>query len=570
MEDAADDGFREKYRSVLKEQERMEKQFNLQLDAMRKTLAHLSMAAHGLDERLDRSMSALKESFKLGPGGKIIENMNLVQQAAVEFDRERHAHGEQSAANIRKLVLQLAELKIDPVIKDSLQSFASGLQRRMDIQRNYPDILEELRKLQAMALDAASHPSGGFWQRLKPGKTLDTEDEESSELAAEETDLTPDGAADIETSESIGRFNPGSEDDYEVVAQRIAQTLENLVSRISPNDLVRHKIDIVRLRIQRGMDWYALAVTLEDIRDILLLRYLQNDKEFSDYLKRVNEQLHGISEALGLATEHDKALRKASEKLTSTVSDRVTQLRDDVKNSKNLDTLKGAVNGHLSTIQGALGEFQINSTVADKLAEQLQMLVSRVHEAEEESQKTKKMLEEERYRATHDTLTGLPNREAYNERAFHEFQRFKRYCRPLTMAVCDIDHFKSINDTYGHQAGDKILKLIAKLISTRLRKVDFVARYGGEEFVMLMPETPIHQALKVLDKVRMVIAKTPFKFKGSPVTITISFGLAGFTPEDTVESVFERADLSLYKAKRQGRNRCVISDEDDQVREPEG
>ena len=555
--------------------------------ALRKTITHLSAAAQGLDKQLDASLILLKEKMRGATGQQVMEQMERVQAAAKEYEHSRQGASISAAKHISGMTNQLGELKIPGKIKDSLQSFNKGLKRRLESQRNYPDVLLELKKLQELAITEAANPPTGLWQRMKGGTTLASESESASkpgeraakpergattaadepieefepvevELSPQEGELIPAGQEMLQEAQ----FKAGDEENYERVANRIARTLENLVSRIEPNDVVRHKIDIVQLRIQRGMDWYVLAVTLEDIRDILLLRYLQNDQEFSAYLKRVNDELQSISQALGLASESELRQREMSDNLSNAVSDQVDKMRDNMEKSKNIDELKTAVTDHLAIIHGALGDYTAAKQSSQSLTDQLKSLINKVESIEEESQKTKEMLEEERYRATHDPLTELPNREAYNERAFHELQRFKRYCRPLTLSVCDVDHFKKINDTYGHQAGDKVLRLIAKLISTRLRKVDFVARYGGEEFVMLMPETPTDQALTVLDKVRAVIGKTPFKFKGSPVQITISFGLASFGPEDSVESVFERADKALYQAKDQGRNRCVIAEGD--------
>ncbi len=593
--------YREKYRRAIAEQERIEKQFKFQLDALKKTITHLSSAAQGLDKQLDASLILLKEKMRGASGQQVFEQMERVQSAATNFEHSRHVTAMNAAKQVGAMTDQLAELKIPPQLKTSLGSFSKGLKKRLDAYRNYPDVIQELKKLQEIALEEAANPPSSFWQRMKGGKTLASPEEavpeqvepeqitesgeksESGELEEREigqlepqfeevdTEIAPkEGelitAHEEDTTKAL--FNAGDEDSYQQVSQRIARTLENLVSRIEPNDVVRHKIDIVQLRIQRGMDWYVLAVTLEDIRDILLLRYLQNDQEFSEYLKRVNQELKAISDALGLASESEETNRANSEKFSNTVSDQVDKMRNNMENTTSIDDLKMAVTDHLAVIQGALGDYHSNKSTTASLTDQLRSLVQKVESVESESEKTKELLEEERYRATHDPLTELPNREAYNERAFHELQRFKRYCRPLTLAVCDIDRFKSINDTYGHQAGDKVLTLIAKLISTRLRKVDFVARYGGEEFVMLMPETPKSQALTVLDKVRAVIGKTPFKFKGNPVSITISFGLASFSAEDSVESVFERADKALYQAKDEGRNRCIIAEEDHD--EPDG
>jgi diguanylate cyclase len=120
----------------------------------------------------------------------------------------------------------------------------------------------------------------------------------------------------------------------------------------------------------------------------------------------------------------------------------------------------------------------------------------------------------------------------------------------------DIDFFKQVNDSYDHKAGDRVLQLIAKEIKSQLRNTDFAARFGGEEFTLLFPETRPDDALVVMDKLRAHISALPFHFEGNRVTITFSAGLAAFAPDDTEETVFERADRALYSAKDGGRN-CV-------------
>jgi diguanylate cyclase len=197
---------------------------------------------------------------------------------------------------------------------------------------------------------------------------------------------------------------------------------------------------------------------------------------------------------------------------------------------------------------------------ASSLAKQLDALVAQVKTMEEASTEAAQQLEEQRQKALRDVLTQLPNRDAYQQRLELEQERWLRYQRPLTLVVCDVDHFKRVNDNFGHQAGDKVLRIIAKTLSTRLRKTDFVGRYGGEEFVLLMPETDGDAALQVSEGVREAIANCPFHFKEQQLAITMSFGLAAFYPNDQGEEVFARADKALYAAKEQGRNRCIVAE----------
>ena len=126
------------------------------------------------------------------------------------------------------------------------------------------------------------------------------------------------------------------------------------------------------------------------------------------------------------------------------------------------------------------------------------------------------------------------------------------------MVLADVDHFKSINDNYGHSAGDKTLKVIAKTLKLNLRETDFIARYGGEEFIILFPETSLAELEVPLNALREKIRKIPFKFKNVSVPITISFGATQFVTKDTSRSAFDRADEALYEAKRSGRDKVIL------------
>jgi diguanylate cyclase len=176
-----------------------------------------------------------------------------------------------------------------------------------------------------------------------------------------------------------------------------------------------------------------------------------------------------------------------------------------------------------------------------------------------ETEQLKEQVRKKQEEATHDPLTGVANRLAYNQKIESEIARNKRYQSPLTLMVWDIDKFKSINDSYGHAAGDKVLKVIAKLLSSNIRETDFVARFGGEEFVIVMPETEINAAEGVAEKLRTTIENSEFHFRGKRVVITASCGIAEIKHNETEEQLFQRADDALYEAKDSGRNCYVIA-----------
>jgi len=158
--------------------------------------------------------------------------------------------------------------------------------------------------------------------------------------------------------------------------------------------------------------------------------------------------------------------------------------------------------------------------------------------------------------ATTDALTGLINRREFDKRMIEEFSRSKRHKSPLCLALFDIDFFKKINDTYGHNTGDTILKELARLISSNTRNCDVAARYGGEEFALILPETAQLEAYELVDRLREIVEKELFNKTQRPIKFTISVGvgqldLADRSPIDFIE----RTDKALYAAKQSGRNR---------------
>jgi two-component system, cell cycle response regulator len=179
-------------------------------------------------------------------------------------------------------------------------------------------------------------------------------------------------------------------------------------------------------------------------------------------------------------------------------------------------------------------------------------------------QSLKQANEEIRALSFTDPLTGLYNRGYLNEHLPREINRSLRYGHPLHIIMCDIDRFKVVNDTYGHQAGDEVLKSFAELMTSSVRqKVDWVARYGGEEFVMVLPETDALGAETVSERLRDAIEKKRFDARGKSIRITASFGVSGFRPDPSHRSLspdtlLMEADHSLLQAKQAGRNHVKI------------
>lgn len=170
-----------------------------------------------------------------------------------------------------------------------------------------------------------------------------------------------------------------------------------------------------------------------------------------------------------------------------------------------------------------------------------------------------RLYEEVQRLAGTDELTGLHNRRYFFELAEHEFDRAQRYARPLSAIMIDIDHFKQVNDTYGHAVGDQVLRAVAERCRCNLREVDVLGRYGGEEFVVLLPETELEAARQAAERLRRQVGQTSISTDQAPVTITLSLGVATLGAECAdLAGLLECADQMLYAAKQAGRNRVYV------------
>jgi len=158
----------------------------------------------------------------------------------------------------------------------------------------------------------------------------------------------------------------------------------------------------------------------------------------------------------------------------------------------------------------------------------------------------------------HDGLTGVHNRRYLDHRLDVELERFRRYGRPLSVLLLDVDHFKAVNDRHGHTVGDVVLKGVAAALVARVRKSDLVARYGGEEFCCLLPETPREGALREAERLREAVAAVRHAGAEGELSVTVSIGVAEAATGDAAEVLLRRADAGLYEAKRTGRNRVVV------------
>jgi two-component system, sensor histidine kinase LadS len=212
----------------------------------------------------------------------------------------------------------------------------------------------------------------------------------------------------------------------------------------------------------------------------------------------------------------------------------------------------------------AVSFFTANSVLIGMALESILLslaLASRIRELMLKKEYYKKGRQRYQELSITDALTGLFNKRYMVSKLASEADHAFRMDQPLSVIMMDLDDFKKVNDTYGHSAGDDILRALGLTIRDFIRKTDTACRYGGEEFVLIMPGTDMEKALMVAERIRRAMSEKSYRPEGNqPLSVTISLGLARLRPDETVYSLMDRADKGLYRAKNEGKNRTVVMD----------
>lgn len=341
-----------------------------------------------------------------------------------------------------------------------------------------------------------------------------------------------------------------------------AGLLKRMLGQLRLEPPLAQEIEALGDRLPGATDKDALGGVADALAELINRQQQQLARErlgMESLLAQVDSRLDEF--ATYLLQDRDARVdeRASRSELSTRISSEVDSLGRQTRQATELEQLKTQVSTRLSAIDTHVQDYRSREEQrVAKLEERGAAMRLRIDELERETSQLRQSLQAEQQIASTDPLTRIPNRLAYQQALSEEISRFRRFDRPLTLAVWDIDAFKSINDTYGHKAGDKVLFAVAQVLRKHLRSSDFVARVGGEEFVSLLPGAELAQAQRVCEELRRKISAIGFHFGGTPVKVTASVGLTALRGDDDGDSVFERADQALYQAKRNGRDRCEV------------
>ncbi len=487
-----------------------------------RTIIRLTLATKGLDPALDPHLTKLRDALKKGVNENVHRHVAAISEALMR------AHDK-------------------PAKEQPLQ--------RSDQSDLFHRLLEH------------SHLTGKKSKRLKElGEQLAANPSTASDEKLDELIhlLAGDGGADqakgSKSSKLLGLFTRSEQgDDRSGINDEPMRLLLSLLGKLNWPSQLSQDITTLSKKLEKH-DQGAVVDVINDLTKIVsgLLEDLNKEtRETGSFLADLMAQLHELDQFVASGHILQQQSLQSGQELDRAMQEQVSGIAMSVRDASDLQVLKKDVTVHLSNIKGHMDRHL--QQAEDRFKESVKnekRLRERLKEVEGETGVLRQKILEAQARSSMDPVTGLANRAAYDERIKDEYVRWKRFKSPLILMVWDLDDFKMVNDRFGHQAGDKALRVIGQIMHKRLRQTDFVGRYGGEEFCVLLSGTPLDEAAAVAEQIRKSVEESGFHSGDRPVTLTISCGYTEFREGDTPDSAFSRADNALYKAKGEGKNRC--------------
>lgn len=309
---------------------------------------------------------------------------------------------------------------------------------------------------------------------------------------------------------------------------------------------IQHLIRDIREARAQG-DSPGLGEAIDTLAGAFVSARREEVERLQSYATEVDRQLQALDRLVD--TIHcDQSAESSEAEAESAAQERALEsFTETIENADDLATLQASVRETVESLRGELRELQ------QRRAERREAAAQSSGQASDEIRRLREELNERIREVQTDALTGVGSRRGFEERYYVQFQAER--VPKIALALLDIDHFKTFNDTYGHAVGDAVLSAFAAELARRLPESAYLARWGGEEFAVLMPASSVNETARVLREIhRAVSAKALVRHEGEALAITFSVGISLAEAEDTAESLFERTDAALYAVKNQGRN----------------
>lgn len=504
--------------TAVKARKHLEDTYESQFKILTQFVSRLSLVCKGIDVDLDNKLARMRQQLANGTDlEKLLPQIDATTEQLKMLETKQHQELKKAQSTITEAGKLLQKQKGLPnQLRRDLRDFLSKVEEPAATVHAYIPHLTDLTELYQLALNAK-----------------------------QQAEIAP--------------IEDGIHADFDRICRQISVELTNLLSELAFEGSHARAIEAIRQSLLEQISIERLLEACLRTIEIIISSINEERQSAQHFLLKLNEALNSVQQSLHVSLKSSNNIREKMDLLNQQIERQIDTLSHESRSATSLEQLQHLVSDKLQTLSGSLKEKeQLEKQEREMLLQSVQEMNHRLRELEEEAAQFKRRLAEQKFRSLQDALTELPNRAAFDERYELEVKRWKRYHKPLAIVLADVDHFKHINDNYGHSAGDKTLKVIAKALKQSMREADFIARYGGEEFILLFPETSLEQLEVPLNQIREKIKRIPFKFKETKVPITISFGATQMKDSDQGREAFDRADEALYEAKRQGRDRVVL------------
>jgi diguanylate cyclase len=561
-----DSDWKDKYQTAVKELDEKEDEWRTLEEILRKAIGRLSIAGRGINNALDQQLKDIQQFSRKKQDQKLLEALEVVANIVASLDDDIPSPGivnpspslfEPSTILLTMLQdIQLGENQTTELKKacdDLLQLIAKGT----DLSSIEPLIAQLSEIINNGLVPAADIVQSFLFQLVSLLELSDNNQQiigREFNLNGELTEIQLQNLADIINLQ----LSKTSEFKSSEASVSIDVIICSLLERLAIVQGASTEIDQIQEKIEKGITKEEWPDTLGDIANSvsLALKKLSDEKsELKHFIFTVTKQLSEITDTIAKDFEEQASGWSDTLSLQELVQSGIIKIEKKVNAVQDITQLKAVVGDNINSIRDGVESFVLRANQRHDATEtRNEKLSNKIAKMEQKTEKLQQKLAENRKTLLYDTLTGVRSRFAYNEQITQELTRWKRYGTPFSYVILDIDHFKKVNDKYGHNAGDKALRLIAQLMQKQIRKSDTLFRIGGEEFVLLLTNTSTAQAEPLITKLRNGIVDSGFHFKQQRVVLTLSAGITEVATEDSIESIYERADAALYQAKESGRN----------------
>lgn len=493
------------------------------VEALRKAVSRTSMMAEGMDPELDKTLAQIRRTIS---GEADEHDVRLALKEAeprlIAADKSRAERAKLFKDSLLDLIESLNSLPNHHIPNQRKSALETNIRSHWQSSYQWPALLAEFLTLSKSTFNQEAVKKRSFFSRL---------------FAKEETK---------------------SEKSEQDVVNDISRTLLNLLGNLALPIEYDEQVSELKSLLEQEKKLQIVPQILSESINLTMIALGSSQQELTSYLGKLNKQLASINISVGNSYKAQKTLSTHRESFNDKIQQQVSETSSAVDEADDLTELQKLIAVRLDNISNTMTEYQKQMIEQEKTATQsITQLRQKVSKMEKDSSNLRINLQQKIAQATTDTVTNLPNRSAYQDTIMPMCKLAQKSKKPLILGVFDIDHFKNVNDTWGHLAGDKVLNLLPRQLKNVLSEKDMVFRYGGEEFVFLLPNCNLSDAKNKAEAIRDAVEKMPFNVNGEPVPITISIGIAQLATGESHEALFERADKLLYQAKSAGRNRVI-------------